>query len=239
MKKAKGCFFNIYVLLAIVFAILCASCTDTDFQEINVNKHYKRDMTIFINGQKHYGMAVAKPSHSYKLKIHAKGKLDLLTIASCHREVVKEHAGEGGLFGDRKKAKFRYNPIEGIETVYPCPLRINGYEEQKQRHSQAFIDFESYKFNLRAVLSCNGRITGVKGVSVCQARAGLIQEIKFISPVNTAFDDDCSIPIPNDKMRFQFKIPEGQCAFVFEDMQTGELHRLTTYGYNDILLRKL
>jgi hypothetical protein len=221
-----------------LFFLFLAACSNTD-QNIDIKNYYRKDMTVKINGKKATGMVVAEPAPSYKIEIKAKGKLDLLTITSCHREVIKEHAGEGGLFGNRKKAKYEYIPVQGIETRYPCPLYIIGYEEQKQRHSFGLIQFESSEYTLIANVICNGKLTHATGASVCQSKAGLIQEIKFINSVNTSFDKDCAIPIPQDNKRFVFEIPEGECAYVFEDKSSGELHHLTTYGYNKILIRKI
>jgi hypothetical protein len=224
-----------------LFTALCAvlsACAQVP-QKLDADAFYKRDMKITVNGASAEGVIVAPSSDHYDLEIVAKGKLDLFTLASCHREITQEDAGEGGIFGDAKKIKLTFRPVNGIENTSACPVELGGYEKDLGRHSWGFIDFRSPELTLPAKLKCNGVGQETVGVSVCQSRNGLIEQIVFKAPVRVAKQPDSNCPQLSSSdggVTFEYKMPLKQCVYVFGD-QTGALHRLTTLGYEKILVR--
>jgi hypothetical protein len=231
--------------LILIFMIGLVSCNQNSYQTVEAEVFYKRDMILEVNGVKGEGVVVAPLSSSIPFYVVARGDLDLFTFTSCHREETAENAGnvtesQGSWIFKRtitkkREVKLTFSPTE-IENVGGCPILLGGYEQEKGRHSWGFVDFETPDAALPASVSCNGVTTKSKGVSICQARAGLIQSIRFASQVKVSPDAGCEIGATESDY-FEFSIPKGQCVFAFME-STGRIHRLTTLGYEQILIRK-
>lgn len=222
-----------------LFAAFFSSCTSVP-QKLDVNAFYKRDMKITVNDYKGEGVLVVPHSEDgYKFEIKAKGKLDLFTFTTCHREISKEEAGQGGIFGDRKKVKLDYIPSHGLETGTLCPVHLGGYERIKGRHSWGYVDFEGPENTLPARVLCNGNQYNARGVSICQAKVGLIQEISF--PVDVLYSEDPGCPLQitssDDKRFFRYTPTVDTCVFVFMD-DDERAHRHTVIGYEHLLIRE-
>ena len=82
----------------------------------------------------------------------------------------------------------------------------------------------------------NGQTYISNGVSVCQSKEGLFQKIKFNTPVKTATNADCNIK--GEGTEFEFKIKKDYCVTLFKELNSGKLHKLTTVGYENILIRR-
>jgi hypothetical protein len=223
------------ITLLASFGISCGSIN----QSVNPDVFYKRDMLIEINDLKAQGTLVVPKSKDYWFEIEARGKLDLFTLQSCHREITREKAGEGGIFGNAKKVQLGYTQVPGLEDQGGCQVQLGGYEREKGRNSWALIDFETDDAKLPARLKCNGSTIQSSGVSICQSRAGLIQEIYFAVDTIANPPEGCEIPRPADLKTYRFTMPKGQCVLNF--MEKGgdhREHRLTTLGYEGILIRE-
>ncbi len=232
--------------------LLLTSCSAFDVkQAVDPDTIYKRDFELNVNGQKGTGILVAKYAKEYKIHMRSKGKLDLLTIESCHRSESFEKASNmeevtvRRFFRKKKKLKkdssafeYIYKPVPGIEDVSSCPLLIGGYDE-KGRHSWAMIEFESPQWILEGHLGCNGDKESALGVSACQSKEGLIQLISFDVPVKISPDPQCPIEQLSPK-EFQLEIRKDHCAYVFMESE-GEkrIHRLITVGFEKILFREV
>jgi hypothetical protein len=220
-------------LSMIALLLLLASCTTVD-QKLKTDEFYKRDMIIEFEGVKSEGFVVLPKRNSYKLRFHAKGKLDLFTLTTCHREITAEKI-RGGIFNQvGTEYEMQFTPIEGIETSN-CPIFIGGYDEQRGRHSWGAIEIADPSMDLEAQTLCNGEKRNHKGISICQSKEGLIQEISFPEPVRTAFEGSCKMDSPDGKT-FLYEMIKGECAFVFM-AKDGRMHRLTTLGYEKIIVR--
>ncbi len=229
-------FFSIFPYFALFITFSCASTS----QELDPKVFYKRDMQVKVNGLKGDGILVVPRKTSYNFDITAQGKLDLFTFSTCHREQTREKAGKKGWFADKKRRKLTYVPAPIEAEPASCPVELGGFEKKKGRHSWAFIDFEHPETNLMAHIACNGNVYKSNGVTVCQAYAGSIQEITFTRPVLAAEKNVCTILKSKNSKKFRYKMPKGRCTFRFVT-KTGEekWHRLTTLGYEKILIREL
>lgn len=226
-----------YTLFLILGALL-ASCTHIP-QKLDPKVLYKRDMELNVNGHQGEGVLVVPEAQTYDFEIEAKGKLDLFTFSTCHREQTKEKAGERGWFANEKRRRFQYIPAPLESESISCPAELGGYERKKGRHSWGFVDFENSALDLPALVSCNGNYYNAKGVSACQSYAGAIQEIEFAQEVLAPERNTCIILKSNDGKRFRFRLPKGRCSFRFVTMDGRERwHRLTTIGYEEILIRE-
>lgn len=222
----------------IILLLLFTSCSTLEPQP-DPQYFYKLDMKLDVNGFKGEGVLIAGEAKQYKFDIKAKGSLDLFTFTTCHREQTKEKAGESGWFKSDKRRRFTYKPMPYIETgSFSCPVHLGGYEKGKGRHSWGLVDFQVKSKTLEAFLKCNGVYQKAIGVSICQARKGLIQEIKFLEPV-LATEKGCTKFRELKGNVFRYKMPRGECVFRFVTKNKKQKwHRLTTVGYEKILIRK-
>lgn len=230
-----------------VFLALLAACGESTsskpVQTVVEDPIYRRDMAINVDGVIYDGVGVLPARDVYKIHVQAQGNLDLFTFETCHREEVTEKAWnvegtERWLFFKRKiekkrevKLEFRATPLE---KDY-CPIILGGYEEKGGRHSWAFLDVQTKEAKLAAELSCNGEFRPSYGVSVCQAKAGLVQSIKFLVPVKVNPSAECDLGKSEGDF-FEFAISRGQCVYAFKSAD-GQIHRLTTIGYDQVKVR--
>lgn len=225
--------------------LLIISCTTVP-QTLNPKLLYKRDLPFCVKDIGCYeGTAVLPARAAYDFEIAPKGgaDIDLLVLDTCHREVTEEVGSQTNLgffekiFGKKKQGwKFSYIPIAGLEDDGDCSLRIATYEKSKGRHAWAIVRFEHPKYELEATLVCNGLVTHEKGVSLCQSKAGLAQQIRFSEPVMIEPDLGCAMPVKGTKPGYEWKINLNECGYTVKG-QSGKLHDILAIGYEGLLLR--
>lgn len=226
----------LYLLLCIIIFTGCAGAPP---QTLDPKVYYKRDMKLKVNGYQGEGTLVVPKKDIYKFDITAKGRLDLFVLNSCHREIVKEAAGSKGIFNGPRRAKFDFKPVPLEMDGTACPLVLTGLEAKKGRHSWGMVIMEHESLQLNALLSCNGSQENTHGVSLCQAKTGLIQEITFPEKVLVALEDVCIQMKSEDEKTFRFKMPNRECSFRFVTKSgTEKWHLLMTIGYEQILIRR-
>lgn len=235
----------ITIFLAFCALVVIQSCSTDQMPVVKSEIIYKKDMVISHAGISYVGVAVLPEMASYDLHIAAKGDLDLFTFTNCHRDENSENAWNvtetrrNFLFRKttekKKEIKLTFKPT-ALESSGFCPVFIGGFEELKGRHSWGLIDFESSVNKLQAGVECNGETKVATGVSVCQSKTGLIQRIQFGVHVRVSPDPECAIGKTEGEI-FEFEIKKGQCVYAFMS-DAGEIHRLTTFGYEQVLIRK-
>ena len=223
-------FFTLFVIMT--------GCTSVP-QKLDEKTFYKRDMSLTVNGHQAEGVLVVPRAKEYIFEIQAKGKLDLFTFTTCHREQTKENAGERGWFADSKRRELTFRPVPLESEGVACPARLGGFERIKGRHSWGFVEFEHPSLVLPALVSCNGAQYNSRGVSACQAREGLLMEIRFPERVLWPDKNVCVKLESSDAQTFRFKVPRGECSIRFVT-ERGEKkwHRLVIVGYEKILIRE-
>lgn len=204
---------------------------------------YRYDMKLSVNGITGSGVLVVRKAPKYDIEIESKEAMDLLTVRSCHREMVLENVNERyGLFGTkRRNGKVSFTP-QSLEDI-DCPIDLTGYSKVTGKHSFGFIDYENDEDKLPATLKCDGSVYQALGVSACGARFGLIQQIEFQNPVVVQPDPSCPLADSSARMiakEFTFPVIKGICTYIFQE-EKGEkkTHRLTTIGYEEILVRSV
>lgn len=215
---------------AIMMVAVASACTSVP-QQLDPEKFYRHDLRLEVNGVRGTGVMVLPRSHRYRIHGESVGQLDLLTISSCHREFSAERQGT--------EFDYDYAPLPGIETGGGCPLHFGGYEQKKGRHTWGIVDFEGPDATLPATLQCNGQVVRSNGVSICQSRAGLYQTIEFPGSVDVSPDPDCPMPLGGRPGLYEFPLARGECVYAFrEQAEPNRIHRLTTLGYEGILIRE-
>lgn len=225
--------------------MVLVSCSSDQMPTVKTDVVYKKDMAIKYDGVSYVGVAVLPESSSYDIHIIAKGDLDLFTFTNCHRDENSENAwnvtetSRNFIFKKttslKKEIKLTFKPTP-LEKDGVCPVFIGGFEEEKGRHSWGLIDFEDANHKLIGSMECNGELNTSTGVSICQSRAGLIQRITFGVKVRVLPEAECDLG-KTEGESFEFGIKKGQCVYAFMS-DSGALHRLTTFGYEQVLIRK-
>lgn len=199
---------------------------------------YKMDMRVCVNDHCAEGALVVPEAAVYRFDINARGKLDLFILTTCHRDIVLENAGRPGIFGNKKRVKYDLTPVPSMETdQYGCLVHLGGFERRRGRHSWAMVAFEHPSLTLKAQIQCNGLAYEAPGVSICQAKAGLTQQIRFSVPVIMGRKNACQLLTSKDGKVFQFDMPAGECVYRFAEKHGKKKHRMSTFGYEKVLLR--
>ena len=210
------------------FLLLLALASCAGMPEIqNSGVIYQKDMPLKVDGVKMSGGVYVlgrKPSYSIRADLFRSAMV--FKITSCHREWIINDPGSN--------VDFIYEPVQGIEDVSICPLELGGFDIKGQ-HSWAYVDFLNSE-TLPAETRCNGRVAQSIGVSVCQSRTSLIQEIRFTEEVEAYGGKTCAVMKSGANKTFTLNISQGKCVYLFKN-KAGELHRLTTIGYDETLLR--
>lgn len=216
------------------------SCSPMPTQNVNPATFYKRDMVLDVNGAHGEGTLVVPMQYAwYRMRVKSRGKLDLFTFETCHREQEAQEAGQGGLFGDRTVWEGEYYPVAGIEDTDSCLVRLGGYSKSIGQHSWGIMDIADQRHTLPATVKCNGVQYQSPGVTICQSRQGLIEEISFPVDVVLEQDEKCKISDETVGKVFRYKMPPKECVFAFVEVAPKgkqRRHRLTTVGYDGILL---
>lgn len=211
-------------LLLVLLLTGCATAMETSQNPTTV---YQKDMRLRVDGVKLDGGVYVFPRKSnYAVRADLYRRALVFKITSCHREWVLSEPGSN--------VDFDYTPMSGIEDRGLCPLELGAFD-LKGQHTWAYIDFLGDE-SLTAALSCNGKFASIKGVSICQSHSGLIQQIQFMEPVEVYSTENCAKADSNDKKTFTMSISHGKCVYLFKGAK--DIHRLTTIGYDDTLIRE-
>jgi len=230
-------FQAIKALSAITLAAALASCSSQLVtQRLDADTFYPRDVKLTINGVVYNGVAAPPAAEKYEIKVEAKGSIDTVTFTSCHRDVPVEL--EPPKRGEADNVVYwTYRPVKGIEDREGCSVDVAVYEKSKGRHGWGFIAFQAATVTIPAELQCDGLTRKAQPTSVCHAKSGLIQRIAFGRRMKMA-DGTAACPAfqTKDEKTYEYAMPKGECDYYFCSKER-ECHRLTTLGYDGILIR--
>lgn len=206
-------------------------------QELDPKVYYKNDIKFVVNGMKGRGAIVVPLAKSYEIEITTPGKIDLIKITSCHRQVSTEDI-PSGWFETGKKYKYTYTPNEPMENTGSCHLRVEAYEKGVEgRHSSGIIEFETPDEKLKARIQCNGVTSDRAGVSVCESWEGLVQSITFETQVKQYNNlERCRLEGSKDGKSFTFPMKNRECVYLFVS-EDGQKHRMQTIGFEEVAIR--
>lgn len=232
------------IILPMLFLLGCASTptqsTNDALAAAQKGAVYKYDMSGTVNGTQFTGVGVIPYADKYSMQFVSPVNVDLLSIASCHRDWTAESVATIGWFRSKVGYSYQYDPSLGIENTGSCLVRIGAYNRDKGQNVWGIIDFENPGRTLPATSFCNGNMQKFNGVSICQSKVGLIQRIVFDSPVMQdvkALDSKCVMSSKDQKV-WEYQLPVGECVIEFkETIPPYRLHRHTTVAYTDVIIR--
>lgn len=216
---------------------------------------YKRQIKFEVGGKVFVGVGVVDMQNISEVKIkgHIENKVDLIKFSTCHREEAlnpprkrrssRDRWGNYGTVGswddDSREFEYTYIPTQGLEDDSYCLMQIGAFD-LKGQHAWGTIDFNR-GLKLSGKVNCNGSTKWWEGVSICQSRIGLTQQVSFYEPVKAREGEECT-PIrkmDEDGKVWEYEVGSGTCFYAFVSPKTGNVHRHTTIGYDSILLREL
>jgi hypothetical protein len=199
------------------------ACQPTGSPSPDLTEVVRATLPFTIEGTPYAGTAVVQRRTYQKITVSVPAKSVKLMVQTCHREEVWDRPPE--------KFEWAYIPASFIENWGACPMTISIITEQGAL-LQAMIDFSSNE-TLPAVHYCNGqRILSPLGVSLCQAREGLVQRITFDERVEGVGGAGCGA-IKQDGFSWNYTVSRGMCVYAFRS-SVGKFHRLTTRGYSSL-----
>jgi len=221
---------------------------------MNTKLTYERDIIMDVSYVKDgkwagplriNGMGVMYESTHYKVKVYPPGKADMITIASCHRTRKTPNPKKKGGWKGAGYYEFVI-PVAGtVDGNDSCFFDIGVFEKDKGRHAWGMIAFEDQFYQLGAMTKCNARHKKYEGVSVCQAKAGSIQQYEFDRLVEPSEVKGCEIvnidyPRKSSKI-WKFVMPKGSCEVEFYDIENPltQIHRASFVGFDIIPIRGL
>lgn len=225
----------------LLFVLVWLSACSTVPQRLDADKFYRRDLPFCVDDLGCFeGVTVLPEREVYNFEIEPKGgaNIDLLLATTCHREDSFEKTDRGWfIFKNKKRFEYHYRPVDGLEDTGICPLRVNTYEKELGRHSWSLMFFEHPRFKLPAKLTCNGVTSHFNGVSACQSKVGLIQQIDFGRPVEWASSPaGCAKPEFVKSGLYRIALEKGECVHIIRD-GSENYHQFGTVGYEGVLVR--
>jgi hypothetical protein len=228
--------------IAGVISITLASCASTQFQQLEKDVFYKRDLGVRVNGVLYEGVVtIPESTTAYEMELVAPADIDMVLWRSCARE-DSGSPNKPGLFKflSSKEVKYTYTPNPGQENKDTCPLRIDAYDAKNNQHSWAFLSFERKEFKLEFELDCNARRQSFNGVGSCQhksdlpMRAHFGEEVRFAPPKPAG----CAVPkkVPGEFGVWTWPMTTGECVYKAEN-RDGEKARFIGIGYQGVLIR--
>lgn len=230
----------IFLLILLTSLSACGSYVKPAFK-LDPYVYYRNDLCVSLRGGPEACGVATFPNRSiYEIQVHVSTDTVLLSLRSCHEETTYVPKRRTTTF-------YRHRPLD---PIIACPIFITAYDKFNN-HKTAFITFENFKYKLKATWKCNGEVKDVKGVSVCQAREGLLQRVYFNEqveigePVNGPATrlqetEPCEeITTTWDKKSTKlFTMSPRECIYPVIGIKSGEMHQLYTVGYEAFIVRK-
>lgn len=214
-----------------VFLPFLLSCACSPAEKLDPAILYRRDMTITINGKTFTGVAVAPVAEKYDIKAQTIGRNDVFTFTTCHQETEFRPG--------RNDLAFTFVPRTGLENGKDsCIAELGGFDKDKGRHSWGIIAFENPLYRVTATVDCNGQTYDANGVALCQSLISLKQRIRFKYPVKISPSIGCRMLTPADELVFEYEMVKGRCEYEFWEPSFSRRFRLTTFGYQEILIKQ-
>ena len=211
----------------LILLLTVTACATVPQVPLDAKRAYRMDLSLKVNGKSGSGVLVVEPALRYEIEARAKGDPQVLMLSTCHRETVLENQD--------RTFKTVYSP-SGVEFDGYCPMRVEAFSD-RFKYQAALVDVKTEAEQLPVILHCNGVIETATGVTVCQSRAGLLQRLDFPDEVTGLASRGCAEPVLTGT-RAEITLSVGSCVYSFKSKKSGQLHRLTTYGYEEVLLAK-
>lgn len=228
----------------VLFLSSLVACSTTQYQKLEKDTFYRRDLSITVNKKSFVGVVVIPKAESYAIDIKAVSDIDMALWRSCAREDSGNPEKPGWfIFKGSKDFNYQYTPNPGLEDTGTCPLRIDTFEKKNNQHAWAFLEFEHPDYVVSFEADCNGRRQTFNGVGACQHKAGLITRIHSDVELMFAPADPKSCPevrrdatVKSGKYVYRWEMGVGECLYHFKDVRNRRGKHIGI-GYQGVLVR--
>lgn len=204
--------------LAWLVAVLLTGCATHALHEPpREDIEYSRELEVRINGVPVRAASVLPLTVKYEIEAPGSRAIEVLTCHRSHR-----------VLGD----KYEFYPVRGIEDERGCVLEL--VAEKDAGYGLAWFDFETITETLPVNLFCDGSETNTGAVSVCHAKAGLVQRIVFSEPVKVAPIGGCDVLTARDDFTYEYVMPNEECTWYF-GTRDRRYHRHTALPFKERL----
>jgi hypothetical protein len=239
--------FSLIFIGSLLFILSLYGCATTPAHV--TGKIYPRTLPMTVNGKAAVGIHVVDRASTYKIKVPVPKNADVVRLYTCHREsILYERERRGGIFGTGVEIKlpgrrepeateheFSISPPLEMENEGYCPMNVEILNVDGMNY-YGLIDVRNEE--LPAFVACNGELYSTTGVSLCQARVGLVQRIQFKEPVDAkAITEGCDEPAPAGDGFFDVSVKPETCVYLFSAQD--KYHRMTVFGYTDLRLKSI
>lgn len=239
---------------AIVPLLFLFGCATTTTQAPTTQPKYQLTLTGTIDGYKFDGIGIGSPAAHHDMTIKSDIAVNYFTMQSCHRSIqFTDIIPEDPWYvwsKDSKSFSWTYDEAPTIEDSGDCLLRFCAYSKTvgSAPVACAIVDFKNVKYSLPFENICNGADGMASGSALCHTQIGLIERVKFKSPVVIA----PQIVDPTGKSApywisgqcvgkfldvaqtlFEYQMPSDECVIIF--MEKAQPHRrakLTAIPYS-------
>ncbi len=216
----------------VVFVILCevflSGCADTHTKTLKPYYAYRAEMLFTFGGNTYEGLAVTKLTGPIDIQIYSPITLNRVEISTCSRHEVIRNTTKGWFDSVKNTMVYRYIPT-AYELEGHCPIHFQAFNDHVQK-AWGMIAFRNDQ-TMPARMDCNGVGWSFSGISMCQTKAGLEQQLVFKSPTEFEATPECKIET-TDKLKFQVRSTVGWCKATFTDGK--EFHDLIQLGYEEV-----
>jgi hypothetical protein len=204
---------------------------------------YRSDLVLGVNSKTFDGVAVTAAQDALYIDVTSVINLDRVEFESCARQDVCQNGKncssnfyrmDTGWFGKPGQHMIYYYQPNEVERKGSCPIYIRVFDKQALA-AWGFLAFRAEDETLQAHFSCNGFMWKYAGHSVCQTKAGLIQQISFDEDIEeSSVDESCHITRLNARA-FELRPDRGLCTGKF--YANGKWHGLDLIAYAQVLVR--
>lgn len=217
-------YLTVAAILAVTFGCAVTQTTDQPYY------NYRAEMVLNMNGKAYKGLAITKIAGPLAIQITSPITLNRVELSTCSRHEVIRNIDKGWFDKVSNVMVYNYQPT-AYELEGHCPLLIQAFNDQVQK-AWGMVFFQSDQF-LQAHVDCNGEgWTTLSGITVCQTKAGLEQQLSFAKPVKFEATPQCTIQ-STDQKNFQVRSSVGWCKATFSDGVN--FHDLVQLGYNQVI----
>jgi hypothetical protein len=204
---------------------------------------YKADLQIRVDGKTFAGAGATLAHGSTDIDVTSLVGIDRAEVETCDREDVcqpgvqcdskKFIEVDKGWFGQPgKHLVYRFNPSPK-EMEGPCLLQIRVFNKAALL-AWGFLGFRNGE-DLPAHFVCNAEPTLFAGHSVCNPKAGKINQIFFdVAIIDFDADPSCHMTKLDDK-HFELRPEMGLCTAKFFDGK--HWHGIDVIAYDEVLVR--
>ena len=230
--------------------LLLGGCASPSQLTLNPELEHRKELAFCVGGYGCFigvGVVPARARYNVELAPRNEDNIDRVIFSTCHR--TKPYYNDelpkvdlpliGKMFGKKKRGFiWEYDPTQGLEDTGDCDLYIYALDYESEDHAWGMLRIQNDKYSLAATLDCNGEGGRMfEGTSVCDAKAGTQQRIKFDRAVSVKTFESCA-PFNREAVgEYTFEISKGKCPYLIV-AQDGSAHSLLATGWETFKFEK-